>query len=250
MTQPATIAILLSEANTLTLNGGSTRPCGFWAEELITAHQIFTTANMEIVIATPEGSAAHVEADSLDAPHSPDPDGYRTYLSGLGEQLIRPVALNQLDPAAIDGIFVPGGYAPLVDLHSDSRVGDLLCALRGRRTPIATVCHGTAALLADSPPGTEWPYAGIAMTSFSDNEEADVGLLAALPFTVEQEIRRMGGSYTAGDAWQQHIEVTDTLITGQNPASTAAVAEKLAHCIRTATSYSTSATSQTNSRAY
>ncbi|OZD06504.1 hypothetical protein CH275_09805 [Rhodococcus sp. 06-235-1A] len=93
-------------------------------------------------------------------------------------------------------------------------------------------------MLADTASGATWPYAALTMTSFSDQEEADVGLLGTLPFTIEQEIRRRGGTYTAGHPWQQHIEITDTLITGQNPASTAAVAEQLAH--RTATS-STSA---------
>lgn len=239
MTPTSTITILLSEAHILTLNDGSTRPCGFWAEEFITAHRIFTAANTRTIIATPGGGAAHVEPDSMHAPHSPDPDGYRTYLSGLSENLRAPAALETVDPSTVDGIFVPGGYGPVVDLHKNSHVGEFLRALRREGTPIATVCHGTAALLADTASGATWPYAALTMTSFSDQEEADVGLLGTLPFTVEQEIRRRGGTYTAGHPWQQHIEITDTLITGQNPASTEAVAEQLTQPIA---NYSSSTT--------
>ncbi len=223
----ATIVILLSEADTLTLTDGSTRPCGFWAEELITAHQVFTRADARIILATPTGRPATVEPDSLGASHSPDPHAYRVHLDNLSDQLQSPISVAQIDSASVDGLFVPGGYGPIVDLHDSPAVGAFLAELRARATPIAAVCHGTSALLADNPNGTGWPYAGLPLTSFSDEEEASVGLLNALPFTIEQEIRRRGGLYSAAGVWEEHIETTGALITGQNPASTAAAAGHL-----------------------
>ena len=227
MTTSTTIVILLSESDTLTLTDGSTRPCGFWAEELITAHQTFARADSEIVLATPKGLPATAEPDSLEAPHSPDPHAYRTYLDNLAVQLHSPVPLDQIDIASVDGLFIPGGYGPMVDLHDSPIVGAFLAGLRARATPIAAVCHGTSALLADTSSGNDWPYAGLPLTSFSDDEEASVGLLTTLPFTVEQEIRRLGGSYSAASVWEEHVESTKTIITGQNPASTAATANHL-----------------------
>src|SRR6202000_3031675 len=58
-------------------------------------------------------------------------------------------------------------------------------------------------------------------------EEHITGLDANAPWLLESRLRAGGAAVTGGPAWQSHVVVDGNLITGQNPASGAAVATKL-----------------------
>jgi len=65
------------------------------------------------------------------------------------------------------------------------------------------------------------------VTGFTNSEEAAVGLTDVVPFLVEDEFQRLGARYSKVADWQVHVVTDGKLVTGQNPASSAAVAEKL-----------------------
>lgn len=65
------------------------------------------------------------------------------------------------------------------------------------------------------------------MTGFSNSEEQAVQLTNVVPFLIEDEFKRLGGLYEKGPDWQPHVVGDGHLITGQNPASSAAVAKAL-----------------------
>jgi putative intracellular protease/amidase len=48
-----------------------------------------------------------------------------------------------------------------------------------------------------------------------------------VPFLIEDEFQRLGGHYSKVADWQVHVVADGQLVTGQNPASSAAVANKL-----------------------
>ena len=50
-------------------------------------------------------------------------------------------------------------------------------------------------------------------------ERNAVGLTEVVPFLVEDELRKAGGSYSKGADWQPYVVRAGNLITGQNPAS-------------------------------
>jgi putative intracellular protease/amidase len=68
---------------------------------------------------------------------------------------------------------------------------------------------------------------GLRVTGFSNSEEAAVGLTDIVPFLLEDRLASLGGRYERGDDWQAKVVVDGQLITGQNPASSAAVADAL-----------------------
>jgi putative intracellular protease/amidase len=68
---------------------------------------------------------------------------------------------------------------------------------------------------------------GKQVTGFSNSEEAAVGLTDIVPFLVEDELRKNGGDYAKGDDWQSFSIQDGNLITGQNPASSEAVAKRV-----------------------
>jgi len=59
------VLIVVSAADRLTLNDGTTHPTGYWAEELAEPHRIFASAGWDITVATPGGMAPTVDRLSL-----------------------------------------------------------------------------------------------------------------------------------------------------------------------------------------
>lgn len=68
---------------------------------------------------------------------------------------------------------------------------------------------------------------GKKVTGFTNSEEAAVQLTEVVPFLLENELKSKGGIYSKKDDWASHVEKDGMLITGQNPASSEAAAEKL-----------------------
>jgi len=93
--------------------------------------------------------------------------------------------------------------------------------------PVGAVCHAPAALrhakLHTGRPLVE----GKKVTGFSNSEEAAAGLTDVVPFLVEDSLKKSGGIYAKGPDWASFVQVDGTLITGQNPASSAPAARAL-----------------------
>jgi len=94
------------------------------------------------------------------------------------------------------------------------------------------VCHGPAALRHTTGERGAPLVAGRAVTGFTNTEEAAVGLTNVVPFLLEDELKRLGGRYSRGPDWQVNVAVDENLITGQNPASSAATAEAVVEALR------------------
>lgn len=224
-----TVLIALTGATKWTMKDGSSLPAGFWAEELVDPYQILTTAGIDVVLATPGGVPAPLQEYSLDESMTGSAERtseLRAALTRLADVLAHPQAFAAVDPASIDAVFVPGGTGPMEDLYDDADLGRILVALQARTAPVATVCHGTIALLA-ARSGGAWIFAGYQMTGYSDEEESQGGPGDAAPFTLESKLRAEGASYTAGAPWSEFTVTDRNLISGQNPGSAAAVARQL-----------------------
>lgn len=68
------------------------------------------------------------------------------------------------------------------------------------------------------------------VTGFSNAEEVAVGKDKVVPFSLEDRMKELGGSYSCGPDWAPYALASGKLITGQNPSSSKRVAE-----VRTAT---------------
>ena len=64
-------------------------------------------------------------------------------------------------------------------------------------------------------------------TGFTNSEEEAVQLTEIVPFLVEDMLQETGAKYQKGADWLPFAVVDGHLITGQNPASSELVAEKL-----------------------
>jgi putative intracellular protease/amidase/uncharacterized protein (DUF2267 family) len=222
------LLVVLTGADRWTLNDGSSHPTGFWAEELVAPMHVFDAAGVEVTIATPGGVRPTVDQASL----SPDMVGgeeeaarLRGELDALAGRLETPVALEDASPADYDGVFIPGGHGPMEDLAVSPELGRLLVTMLDADKVVASVCHGPAALLAAVRDSGAWAFAGRDLSGFTNDEETEAGLADRAPWLLEDRLREAGGSLSTGPAWQPFSVVDGNVVTGQNPASSAEVAQ-------------------------
>jgi putative intracellular protease/amidase len=68
---------------------------------------------------------------------------------------------------------------------------------------------------------------GKTVTGFTNGEEDDVQLTKVVPFLVEDELMRLGATFSKVKNWGVHTVADGQLITGQNPASSGPAAKLL-----------------------
>ena len=131
-----------------------------------------------------------------------------------------------------DAVFYPGGHGPLWDLHRDSYSIALIEGFIAAGKPVATVCHAPAVLLKAKDQNGDPLVKDKKVTVFSNSEEAAVELTDVVPYLVEDQLIALGGLYEKVEDWNPLAVVDGLIITGQNPASSAAVAEALIKVIK------------------
>lgn len=207
--------------------GDTGRPTGTWLEELLTPYYRLRAAQVEVQFASPAGGSIPVDPASMEA--LKDSDLLRRYEKDaqLQAALSQTTPLAAVDPNDFDGALYPGGHGPLYDLRANGYSISLIEVLLGNSKPVGVICHAGAVLLnARNPSGS--PLAkGRALTAFTDSEEQLVGLAEIVPYAVESELRRQGAKFTRAGDWAAHVVVDGFLITGQNPASAAGVADAM-----------------------
>jgi putative intracellular protease/amidase len=226
------VLLAVSGSACWTLRDGTRHPCGYWPEELAVPHERFTGAGFEIAVATPGAAVPVADEAGFSAAMnggSPEPGRrFLAYLDSVKDQLEHPLALEEQAADDYDLIFVPGGHAPMEDLASSPEFGSLVAAFAAGGKSVAAVCHGPAALLPAVAADGSWLFAGRRVTGFSNAEEASVGFAESAPWLLEDRLTEGGGRYErSGQPWSPHVVVDGPLYTGQNPASSAPLADRL-----------------------
>jgi len=140
--------------------------------------------------------------------------------------LANTVVLSQVNAADYDAVFYPGGHGPLWDLAEDKHSIKLLEEMALSNKPIGAVCHAPAVLRHVKKEG-DYLIKGRSVTGFSNSEEAAVELTSVVPFLLEDELKDKGGNYSKADDWAPYVCRDGVVVTGQNPASSAVVAQKI-----------------------
>ncbi|KAA0893996.1 type 1 glutamine amidotransferase domain-containing protein [Oryzomonas rubra] len=218
------ILMVLTSHDTLGTTG---RKTGFWLEEFVAPYYVFKDAGAEVVLASPKGGQPPLDPKS-DDPASQTAATERFKADDAAKRaLAATLKLSDLSPADYDALFYPGGHGPLWDLAEDRDSIALIEALYGAGKPVAAVCHAPGVLRHVTAPDGTPLVKGKAVTGFSDTEENAVGLTDVVPFLVEDELKKNGGIYTKAQDWHSYVVCAGTLVTGQNPASSEATAQKL-----------------------
>lgn len=226
----ANILMVVSAADSLTMKDGSEHPTGYWAEELVVAHQTLTQAGNTVHIATPGGRKPTVDQVSLAAESAGGEDraqGFRDYLEKIDGELAHPLVLANVDAAAYDAVVMPGGHGPMADLYQDADLGRLLVSANRDGKIIAPFCHGPAGLLSATDDDGGFAFKGRRLTVFTNEEELGGGTGENTPWLVEDALKEKGAVIENGAAWSSNVVRDGNLITGQNPQSSEDVAKEV-----------------------
>ena len=201
--------------------GPSDRATGFYFPEVAHPFEVFDREGIAVEFASPEGGP-------------PPEDGYdpadvasRAFRDSLAyRRLQRSRRLAEVDVEAYDAVVVPGGLGPMVDLAGHPGVKQAIGRAWDAQRIVGAVCHGPVALLDVPLADGSRLLSGRSVTGFSNAEE-DGYARADVPFLLEDALRGQGARFSAAAPWQAHVEQDGRLVTGQNPASAAPMAEAI-----------------------
>ncbi|MCX2524429.1 type 1 glutamine amidotransferase domain-containing protein [Larsenimonas rhizosphaerae] len=212
--------------------GDTGHKTGFWAEEFAAPYYAFLDAGCAITLATPKGGVAPIDPNS-ESEDAQTTATRRFYADQETQQLIKVTEpLSGVSAEEFDAVFYPGGHGPLWDLTDNSESIALLQDFLAQNKPISAVCHAPAAFLNIKDAQGEFVLKGKKATGFTNGEEAAVGLTDVVPFLLEDELKQRGAEYNKVDDFSPYAVQDGLVITGQNPASSEAVAEKLLAAIK------------------
>ena len=207
--------------------GNTGKKTGFWLEEFAAPYYIFLDAGAKITLASPHGGQPPLDPKSDDADAQTKDTKRFKQDAEAQHALATTLKLTDVAAADFDAVFYPGGHGPLWDLEGDKRSIALIESAYAAGKPVALVCHAPAVLRNTKAKDGAPLVKGKRITGFSNSEEQAVHLTKVVPFLLEDELKRLGGLYTKGADWDSYLQVDGNLITGQNPASSAAAAEQV-----------------------
>jgi putative intracellular protease/amidase len=201
--------------------GATNTKTGFWLEELAAPYLEFSKEGAEIDIASPAGGkpAADPKSEGSEAP------AVRAFLDDAKATAKLASTLRLSDVKTLyDAYFVVGGHGVMWDLSEDPTLSALLGKAYDAGKVVAAVCHGPAALVNVRLADGRYLVAGKRVSAFTNQEEAAVGLDKIVPFALESTLKERGAKYEAAPMWTSFAIRDGRLVTGQNPASSVAVA--------------------------
>jgi putative intracellular protease/amidase len=218
---PMKILMVLTSHDQL---GNTGKKTGFWLEEFAAPYYVFKDAGADITVVSPKGGQPPLDPAS-DAPDAQTDDTRRFKSDSAAQALLASTGkLASVSGKNFDAVFYPGGHGPLWDLAEDADSIKLIESMAAAGKTVAAVCHAPGVLrhakAADGSPLVK----GKKVTGFTNTEEAAVQLTDIVPFLVEDMLVKNGGLYSKGADWQSYVLTDGKLITGQNPASSAAAA--------------------------
>ncbi len=132
--------------------------------------------------------------------------------------------VSDVDPTAYDAIYMAGGHGVMFDFPKSVPLAELTAQFYESNKIISAVCHGPCGLLEVKLSNGEHLIKGKNVTGFSWNEELIAKRDRAVPFNLEEELRRRDAKYSkALVPFSSHVVEDGLLITGQNPGSVRAV---------------------------
>lgn len=208
--------------------GNTGEKTGFWIEEFVAPYYELADQGVEITLASPKGGQPPIDPRSSDPSNATEDTKRFDNDEALQKKLAHTLPLTEVNQADYDAVFYPGGHGPLWDLASSEISQKLITSFYTNNKPIAFVCHAPG-VLKDVKINGDYLVKGKKVTGFTNSEEEAVGLTDVVPFLLEDALQADGALYSKGDNWAPYAVEDGLLITGQNPASSKLVAQKLLH---------------------
>jgi putative intracellular protease/amidase len=212
--------------------GDTGKKTGFWLEEFAAPYYVFKDAGANVTLASPKGGQPPLDPKSDDP--SAQTDATERFKNDKDAQraLAGTMRLDQVSADQFDAVFYPGGHGPLWDLAEDRTSIGLIEKMYAAGKPVSAVCHAPGVLRHVKAPDGSSIVKNRTVAGFTNSEEHAVGLTSVVPFLVEDVLKQNGARFTRDADWQVHVVRDGNLITGQNPASSAAAAQAVLDALK------------------
>ncbi|WOO80606.1 Glyoxalase 3 [Vanrija pseudolonga] len=202
-------------------------PTGLWLGELSEAYHEFAAKGYKQTLVSPAGGKVPIEPNSL------GPMGLEATSKAWLEDPIKMALLENtkapadINAADVDAIYFTGGHAVMYDFTDSEPVHKLTADIWARGGVVSSVCHGYCGLLKAKLADGSLLIAGKKITGFSWEEEILAGVEKKVPYDAEALAKKNGAQYEKAAAFTSHAVVDGKLVTGQNPQSATATAQKV-----------------------
>lgn len=208
------------------------RATGLWLGEAVHFVKKVEAAGYAVDYVSPKGGYTPIDPHSLAMAEPIDWEWYqkKEFMNRLGATL----APGEVKPDDYAAIYYAGGHGVIWDFPENEALQRISRTIYERGGIVSSVCHGAVGLLNITLSNGSLLVKGKTVTGFSNEEERLAELDKFVPFLTETELVSRGAVYTKADkAWAPFAVEDDRLITGQNPASGGAVADRLIEALRT-----------------
>jgi putative intracellular protease/amidase len=208
------VLFVLTSHDTL---GSSGKETGYYLPEVTHPYEAFEQAGIEVEFVSSKGGKAPMIGVDLEDPLN------KAFLDDPLKmaKVENTIAPTEVEPSRYAAIFYAGGHGTMWDFPDDERLSQIAAKIYEQGGVVGAVCHGPAGLI------------NIKLSDgFTNEEEAAVGLSDVVPFLLEATLIDRGAKYTKAPNFQPHVEVSDRLVTGQNPASAKGVGEKMVELLK------------------
>lgn len=193
---------------------------GVYLEEFAAPYLVFKSSNFETTIASPLGGNSPIDESSLSCSNPMEWDEPAKLLRNTQK-------LSEINYKEYDAIYIPGGHGPMFDLANDEKLKEIVEYMYRNDRIISAICHGVAGLLLAKDECGNSILNGKFITSFTNKEEQIVKMKEFMPFSLEDRIKELGANYVANKPWDEHVEISCNIITGQNQNSSLLIAESI-----------------------
>jgi putative intracellular protease/amidase len=197
------------------IRGDSGEPTGFAMVELTHPLQVFEAAGIPVDIASIRGGHPPIDFFDLSDPVN----DYYWKIKDFRDALAHSLVLGDLDPSSYSSVFFAGGHGTMWDFADSPAVQKVIREVWEAGGIVSAVCHGPAALVNATLSDGSYLVAGKKVSSFTDEEEAEVQYTEVVPYLLASTLKERGALHQPAPNWTEKIVIDGRLVTGQNPAS-------------------------------
>lgn len=208
-----------------TLGRDSGEPTGFHLFEAARPWRVLRDAGLEIDFASPRGGAAPIDPASLD---SNDPDNAALLKDPEASHKLRnTIPIERTCATDYRCVYFPGGRGAMWDFPDNPHIQRIAADIHDRGGVVAAICHGPAALVNVRNAEGRYLVEGRRVAAFTDEEERAAKKDGTVPFLLASKLKERGAEHVRAGNFQGCVVADERLVTGQNPASAAKLAEAL-----------------------
>lgn len=230
MSRKARVLALVTSAYRYEKTGQRT---GLWLGELTHVYDVLTKAGHRVDVVSVAGGVVPLDPVSLMPPVLKLGKTDKRYQDPEFMALLdHTPSVVDVDADDYDAIFLAGGHGAMFDFD-DPEVAALVADFADDGKIVAAVCHGLAGLLDVRVADGSRLLDGREVTGFSWAEEKAAARADAVPFRLQDALKKRAKKYSkAALPMGKKVVVDGALITGQNPMSATGVGEAMVKALK------------------